>query len=174
MSGVVGKAAEARSAFTYARDIKELSEFNIIAGNAGYIGREGVEYYPQELQLLTLKQVIDDKHMVSLESYQNSKSKIPVGKRTPTLETVYLRPLIKGVNVSRFHVNEPEYIVAFPYDEDHYKVPLNKSTLLDNSPELLKYYEDNKQHLMEEFRKAQAEVEQKKEKPMSQKMFKVV
>lgn len=27
---------------------------------------------------------------------------------------------------------------------------------------------------MEEFRKAQAEVEQKKEKPMSQKMFKVV
>ena len=148
VSGVVGKAAEARSAFTYARDIKELSEFNIIAGNAGYIGREGVEYYPQELQLLTLKQVIDDKNMVSLESYQNSKSKIPVGKRTPTLETVYLRPLIKGVNVSRFHVNEPEYIVAFPYDEDHYKVPLNKLTLLDNSPELLKYYEDNKQHLM--------------------------
>ena len=28
--------------------------------------------------------------------------------------------------------------------------------------------------VMEEFRKAQAEVEQKKEKPMSQKMFKVV
>ena len=27
---------------------------------------------------------------------------------------------------------------------------------------------------MEEFRKAQAEVEQKKEKPMSQKMFKVI
>ena len=39
-----------------------------------------------------------------------------------------------------------------------------------------KYHIDGKPHLkrMEEFRKAQAEVEQKKEKPMSQKMFNVV
>ena len=33
---------------------------------------------------------------------------------------------------------------------------------------------EEEQKQMEEFRKAQAEVEQKKEKPMSQKMFKVV
>ena len=47
---------------------------------------------------------------------------------------------------------------------------------------LLKYgkigngFDDAEEELkrMEEFRKAQAEVEQKKEKPMSQKMFKVV
>lgn len=85
--------------------------------------------------------------MVKLESYQSSKSKIPVQKRTPELETKYLRPLIKGVNISRFHVDVSEYIVAFPYDDEHFKVPIDKGTLLDNSPELLKYYEDNKQYL---------------------------
>ena len=38
------------------------------------------------------------------------------------------------------------------------------------------WFDDAKKELkrMEEFRKAQAEVEQKKEKPMSQKMFKAI
>ena len=148
ISGVVGKASESRSAFTYARDSKELAAFNAIAGAAGYIGREGVEYYPQELQLLTLKQVNSQKDTVFLESYQSAKSKISVGKRTPELETKYLRPLIKGVNISRFHIDASEYIVAFPYDEEHYKVPIDKGTLLEDSPKLLKYYEQNKQYLM--------------------------
>lgn len=147
VSGVVGKASELRSAFTYAKDTKELYEFNTIAGKTDYIGREGVEYYPQELQLLILKHINSKKNMVKLESYQSSKSKIPVQKRTPELETKYLRPLIKGVNISRFHVDVSEYIVAFPYDDEHFKVPIDKGTLLDNSPELLKYYEDNKQYL---------------------------
>lgn len=148
ISGVVGKASESRSAFTYARNSEELAEFNTIAGEAGYVGREGVEYYPQELQLLTLKRINTQKNTVVLESYQSAKSKIPVGKRTPELETKYLRPLIKGINISRFHVDVSEYIVAFPYDEEHYKVPVDKETLLENSPKLLKYYDQNKQHLM--------------------------
>ena len=50
------------------------------------------------------------------------------------------------------------------------------------NPKTLQYlmghigFDDAEEELkrMEEFRKAQAEVEQKKEKPMSQKMFKVV
>ena len=59
--GVIGKASVSRSAFTYAKDTKELAEFNVIAGNTGYTGREGVEYYPQELQLLTLKKINKEK-----------------------------------------------------------------------------------------------------------------
>ena len=43
---------------------------------------------------------------------------------------------------------------------------LTNDTMVNGAEEELKR--------MEEFRKAQAEVEQKKEKPMSQKMFKVV
>lgn len=148
LNGVVGKASKTRSAFTYAKDSKELAAFNAIMGNTDYIGREGVEYYPQELQLLTLKSYDAKKGTAKLETYQSSKSKIPVSKKTPTLETKYLRPLIKGVYISRFHVDQPEYLVAFPYDENHCKVPLNKEVLLETSPELLKYYEKNKQYLM--------------------------
>lgn len=147
-AGVVGKASKSRSAFTYAADTEELAKFNAIAGTTGYIGREGVEYYPQELQLLTLKGYNIEKGTVELESYQSSKSKIPVKKRTPELETTYLRPLVKGINISRFHVEPSEYLVAFPYDEEHCKVPLDKEVLLDTSPELLRYYENNKQYLM--------------------------
>lgn len=145
--GVVGKASVSSSAFTYAKNSKELSEFNVIAGETGYTGREGVEYYPQELQLLTLKTINAKRKTVTLESYQSTRSKIPVRKRTPELETIYLRPLVKGVNISRFHVEPSEFIVAFPYDKDNVKVPIGKGELLDTSPKLLKYYEQNKQYL---------------------------
>lgn len=148
-SGVVGKACESRSAFTYARNSEELAKFNTITGETGYIGREGVEYYPQELQLLTLISFSPEKGTVSLESYQSTKSKIPVGKkRTPELEATYLRPLVKGINITRFHVEPSEYIVAFPYDQNHIKVPIEKETLIETSPKLLRYYETNKQYLM--------------------------
>ena len=49
---------------------------------------------------------------------------------------------------------------------------LNKEGTLLNASNA--YYSEEYAQRMEEFRKAQAEVEQKKEKPMSQKMFKVV
>ena len=145
---VVGKASDNRSAFTYANDAKELEEFNMITGQADYIGREGVEYYPQELQLLKVVDIYPQKNTVEVETYQSTKSKIQVAKRKVELETVYLRQLIKGINVSRFHVEPSEYVVAFPYDINHYKVPLDKNTLFDESPKLMKYYESNKAYLM--------------------------
>lgn len=147
--GVVGKASSSRSAFTYAKSTDELANFNLVTGETDYIGREGVEYYPQELQLLHLKRVNEKKQgIVELESYQSPRSKISVGKRTPVLETKYLRPLVKGINISRFHVEPSEYIVAFPYDKEHCQVPLSKEELLEESPKLLKYYEANKEYLI--------------------------
>lgn len=80
-------------------------------------------------------------------NYQSPRSKIPVGKQTPELETTYLRPLIKGVNISRFHVEPSEYVVAFPYDTQHDQTPLNVENLLNKSPKLLKYYAVNKDYL---------------------------
>lgn len=146
-SGVVGKASSSRSAFTYAKSTEELEEFNSVTGESMYIGREGVEYYPQELQLLRLTKVNTNRQTVELESYQSTRSKISVGKRTPELETKYLRPLIKGINITRFNVAPSEFIVAFPYDKTHSQVPLNKEELLDESPKLLQYYESNKEYL---------------------------
>ncbi|MCH4047818.1 MAG: hypothetical protein LKH11_01620 [Solobacterium sp.] len=148
LSGVVGKASDSRSAFTYAANSAELAEFNTITGLAPYIGREGVEYYPQELQLLTIKSVDRIHNTVRLENYQSAKSKISVGKQTPEIETTYLRPLIKGINVSRFHVDLSEYVVAFPYDKDHDQVPLSKAEILERSPKLMNYYQINRGYLM--------------------------
>lgn len=146
-TGVVGKASSSRSAFTYAKNAEELAEFNLITGETDYIGREGVEYYPQELQLLRLRKINEERGTVELESFDSTRSKIKVGKRTPELETKYLRPLVKGINISRFHVDPSEFIVAFPYDEEHSQVPLSKEELLEESPKLLKYYETNKEYL---------------------------
>ncbi len=145
--GIVGKASAVRSAFTYAKNRAELSDFNYIAGTTEYIGREGVEYYPQELQLLQPIEVIKKGQLVKFVNYQSPKSKIPVGKQTPLLETAYLRPLVKGINISRFHVDTPEYVVAFPYDTEHDQTPIDVSDLLEKSPKLLKYYATNKDYL---------------------------
>lgn len=145
--GIVGKASAVRSAFTYAKSRAELSDFNYIAGTTEYIGREGVEYYPQELQLLQPIEVIKKGQLVKFVNYQSPKSKIPVGKQTPLLETAYLRPLVKGINISRFHVDTPEYVVAFPYDTEHDQTPIDVSDLLEKSPKLLKYYATNKDYL---------------------------
>ncbi len=145
--GIVGKASAVRSAFTYAKSRAELSDFNYIAGTTEYIGREGVEYYPQELQLLQPIEVIKKGQLVKFVNYQSPKSKIPVGKQTPLLETAYLRPLVKGINISRFHVDTPEYVVAFPYDTEHDQTPIDVSDLLEKSPNLLKYYATNKDYL---------------------------
>lgn len=147
IDGVVGKASALRSAFTYAKDQNELSDFNVITGSTTYIGREGVEYYPQELQLLQPIQIIKKDALMKCINYQSPRSKIPVGKQTPELETTYLRPLIKGVNISRFHVEPSEYVVAFPYDTQHDQTPLNVENLLNKSPKLLKYYAVNKDYL---------------------------
>ncbi len=147
VDGVVGKASVSRSAFTYAKDQNELSDFNVITGNTMYIGREGVEYYPQELQLLHPIKLIKERKLVQCVNYQSPKSKIPVGEQTPELEVTYLRPLIKGINISRFHVEPSEYIVAFPYDIQHNQAPLSVGELLDKAPNLLKYYATNKDYL---------------------------
>lgn len=147
VDGVVGKASVSRSAFTYAKNQLELSDFNVIAGTTKYVGREGVEYYPQELQLLRPVDIHHNEKLVTLENYQSSKSKISVGKQTPVLETTYLRPLVKGVNISRFHIDESGFVVAFPYDETHNQVPLSVGELIEQSPRLMKYYATNKDYL---------------------------
>lgn len=56
--------------------------------------------------------------------------------------------MIKRVNISRFHVASSKYLVAFPYDEDNVKVPIGKGDLLDRSPKLFRYYEQNKKFLL--------------------------
>lgn len=141
----LGRTTEARTAFTYADTEKELHDFQVISGETDYIGREGVEYYPQELQLFIVTKT--NKHTVELETYKNSRSKYSISIQHPEIEKEYIRPLIKGVNISRFHYEPSEYVVAFPYTKDSPQLPIPKEYLRNLSPRLYEYYKANKSHL---------------------------
>lgn len=143
----LGRTTESRTAFTYAKDSAELEDFQIISGATDYVGREGVEYYPQELQLFSITSIDKERGVASVKTYQNSRSKYSIDIRTPDIETIYMRPLVKGVNISRFHVQPSEYVVAFPYDEEHCKIPLGRNELKETSPLLYEYYKNNREYL---------------------------
>ena len=144
---MIGQTTETRTAFTVANDVNELHDIQIISGDAEYKGREGVEYYPQELQLFKLIETNKMNGTVKLETYKNVRSKYTIKTQFPEIETTYLRPLVKGIGISRFHVEVSEYLVAFPYDEEHYKIPFNRNDLNKKSPFLYKYYRENQEHL---------------------------
>lgn len=143
---ILGQTTSQRTAFTYATSREELKDFQLLSGNSNYLGREGVEYYPQELQLFTLVEKTNQE-TVKLETYQSKRSKYSIPIRRPEIEVKYLRPLIKGINISRFHVSDSGYIVAFPYDKMTPKIPINKTALRKQSPLLFNYYKENRQYL---------------------------
>jgi hypothetical protein len=143
---ILGQTTPQRTAFTYAMSKEELKDFQLISGKTDYLGREGVEYYPQELQLFSLVEKTE-LETVKLETYQSKRSKYSIPIRRPEIEIKYLRPLIKGINISRFHVSDSEYIAAFPYDKTSPKIPINKTDLRKQSPLLFNYYKENRQYL---------------------------
>lgn len=144
---VIGRTTKARTALTVAENTSILKGIQKISGTTSYVGREGVEYYPQELQLFMLKSINHEKGTVSLETYKNKRSKYSIGVRTPEIETKYLRPLVKGVGITMFHAEPSEYLVAFPYDDEHSKIPFNRSELSESSPLLYQYYKENREYL---------------------------
>lgn len=127
--------------FSYANTRTHLKGYNVIAGDGQYVGREGIEFYPQELFLL--KPISDDQdhksEKITLTNFQGNKSKYKIPSDTVLLEKKFLHPLIKGVNIGRFHIEEPEYIVPFPYDQKQPKIPIAYKELRKESPLLASY-----------------------------------
>ncbi|PCF56823.1 hypothetical protein B5C08_01955 [Staphylococcus delphini] len=146
-SYLLGHTYKESTKFTSADNINQLKKFSKIAGTAQYIGREGIEFYPQELFLLQIDNKIrgpKEDDILYLENYQNNRSKYKVPKQTIPLEKKYLHPLIKGTNISRFNVSSSEYIVPFPYVKSNPKLPLDIENLKNNSPLLANYFKRNK------------------------------
>ncbi|MFH1970884.1 MAG: hypothetical protein ABIJ05_00665 [Patescibacteria group bacterium] len=61
----------------------------------------------------------------------------------------YIHPLIKGINIERWHFsNTPTFVVPFPYEETvSTRVPLKLKELRKKSPRLAKYLIDNKKSI---------------------------
>ena len=64
------------------------------------------------------------------------------------LETKYLHPMIKGKDVTPFHVEWNNYIVPFPYEVENPRVPIEMGRLSSLAPKLAEYYNKNKKMIL--------------------------
>jgi len=140
--GVAGQITPNSTMFTFARNTESLEHFKIVSGESYYIGREGIEFFPQELQLFYYEGEGRIPGTIFVKNYQSSRSKYPIPPRTILLETKFLYPLVKGPNIKPFHYDDPNLLVAFPYIASDPHRPLDRDTLKDESPLLLQHYDD--------------------------------
>lgn len=142
--GIAATCHATKNFFAYVDSRKQLHDFMSISGNSNYIGREGIEFYPQEMMIFTKSQLPSTKSCTSLENIQVKKSKYHVPKCNELLETEYLHPLIKGVDITPFHVEDSGYIVPFPYDERDTRLPIAFDELIIKAPKLAAFYQKHK------------------------------
>jgi len=149
---LIGQVNRDNTIFSYATDKKELQSFSKISGSTKYRGREGVEFYPQELYLLEVdkKMPTSFKDKIFVKNFQNNKSKYKIPQQTFLLETKYLHPLIKGVNIKRFHIEESKFLVPFPYKKENTRSPISAKELLKESKLLSQYFNKFKKVINEQ------------------------
>lgn len=115
-----------------------------IAGESQYIGREGIEFYPQEMMIFEESGLPSTSTCTSLKNIQIKKAKYHIPQTVELLETKYLHPLIKGVDISPFHIELSGYIVPFPYDDRDTRLPIKLDELVHTAPKLAAFYQKHK------------------------------
>ncbi|RHO96430.1 SAM-dependent DNA methyltransferase [Clostridium sp. AF37-5] len=134
--------------FTTIERREDARIFLKIAGKATYIGREGIEFYPQELMVFELSSLPGTSECTCLRNMQNEKSKYKVPVTDTLLETKYLHPMIKGKDITPFHVEWNKYIVPFPYEAKNPRVPIEMNRLSVLAPKLAEYYNKHKKKIL--------------------------
>jgi hypothetical protein len=144
--------SKSNSIFAYTDKATDIARFAKIAGVSSYTGRQGIEFYPQELYLLTPIKKKAKRGLAFFINSQHTKSKHRISSNEKLLETKFLRPLIKGTDIQRFHITEPDFYVPFLYDLNYGdgRKPISRAELTKQSPNLMKYLNDNKQILAEQ------------------------
>lgn len=135
---------ESKNLFSYANSKAQLNDFISIAGESTYVGREGIEFYPQEMTIFEKSGLPSTKTCTSLKNIQVKKSKYRVPQSVELLETEFLHPLIKGIDIIPFHINESTYIVPFPYDKKDNRLPISMDELSIRAPHLAAFYQKYK------------------------------
>lgn len=142
---VAGQIVKGSTGYTFAPDLVSLEKFRKIAGENSYKGREGIEFYPQELVLFEFDSLGPKTGTVWVTNIQVQKSKYKIPKSRILLETEYLFPLVKGPKIGKLSYDDPEILVVFPYEEGNPYSPVSKSVLKKKSPLLLQYFEKYKE-----------------------------
>lgn len=139
--GIAATCHEDKNLFSYVDSKKQLHEFMLIAGISDYIGREGIEFYPQEMTIFEESGLPGTKTCINLRNIQVKKSKYRVSQTIGLLEKEFLHPLVKGIDISPFHVRNSGLIVPFPYDERNYRLPIELAELTIRAPKLAAFYQ---------------------------------
>jgi len=151
-TNTVALTTGASTAFSYAANMDEGINFGIVAGECPYLGREGVEIFPQELFLLTVdKTKAIRRGNAYVTNYQSDRSKHKIAARNFLIETDMLFPLVKGTDIERFHVKSSQYVVPFPYD-DFARSPIENERLTTLAPNLMSYFNANRSSFEEQTR----------------------
>ena len=140
--GTAGRIIPKSTALTFAKGPNELQEFSLVAGECEYIGREGIEFYPQELLLFRFDALGPKVGTVWLRNIQAAKSKYKVQPHRVLLETTYLYPLVKGPEMDKYKHGYTGLIAAFPYEESEPLKPVSADHLRERSPLLFNYYQN--------------------------------
>lgn len=141
---VAGRVVPGSTGFTFADSRAELREMGLVAGECAYYGREGIEFYPQELLLFEFDGVGPRDGTVWLKNVQVQRSKHRIPRRRVLLETRYLLPLVKGPGIKPFEYVDQGLIVAFPYDASDPHRPVGARDLRTASNRLYEYFRLNK------------------------------
>lgn len=146
---IAGSCNESRNFLTYAETSEDLTSYSKIGKeNGSYIGREGIEFYPQELLVFRKDTLLPDtEKCISLINIQNPKSKYKIAQSHQLIEKDMLRPMVKGVDITPFHVSNSNLIVPFPYKKEDPQIPINIRELSRLAPNLAKYYLENREVL---------------------------
>lgn len=146
-TATAGRIVPDATAFTFAPDSETLAAFSLITGDCKYVGREGIEFYPQELLLFEFEELGPRSNTVWLRNVQVTGSKYKIPSSRHLFETKYLHPLVKGPRIKVFNHDYKGLIVAFPYDATNPLRPIPARELKKESPLLFKYYREQRQIL---------------------------
>lgn len=142
-----GETSKNSTALSYVKDRLDLKKFQAISGECEYKGREGIEFYPQEVFLLELEEDMPETNdHIYVKNYQNSSSKHKFPPRMINVEKSFIHPLVRGREIEKYNWSGYDYIVPFPYDEGN-KIPISLKELSKKAPKLAKYFISSKQIL---------------------------
>lgn len=140
-----GQVVPGKTLYTFAHSRNDLEHFRLIAGECSYLGREGMEFYPQELLLWEYVSPGRRPGTIVVRNIQVGKSKYRIPQRDFPIESRFLYPLARGAELGQFSRDSANLLVAFPYRNENPKRPLDRTALQELSPLLLDFYLENEE-----------------------------
>jgi len=136
---VAGQIVDGKTSYTLADSAVHLRKLERVAGACFYKGREGVEFYPQELLLFRFAGAGPTAGTAWMKNIQIGRSKYKIPEQRVLLETEYMFPLVKGPGIERFFYDDPDIYVVFPYEASNPKMPVSRNVLRKKCPKLYAY-----------------------------------